>query len=876
MLAWLNAIVARVLGFLRPKGADSEFDQELDGHLAMAVEDKIQRGMSPEQARRAAYMELGGLTQLREAARGARGLPWLSGFGLDLKLGVRMLRKSWGLTLVGGFAMAVTIGLGASVFTIWQTLTGTTLPLDEGDRVVVIQRFGAGTTGNRTAPLPDFVRWRDALRSVTEVSAMRRSERNVMTPDGPPRQVSVAEITASGFRVARVRPLLGRPIIEDDERDGADLVAVIGQEVWESGFSSDPAVLGRRVQLDETFYTVVGVMPAAFAFPVSERVWTPLRNDRSATAAGAREVQVFARLAPGVTIEGARAEVATVGMLPPDAPAEINEQRPPRVVPYAAGLFDAAGASAWISGVILFFVALLLVPPCANIAILVYARTVTRQEEFAARYALGASRSRIVVQIFIEVLVLSAVAGIAGFLLARQFAARLSGIVTPGLQSLPFWMDFSPRFSTVLCVAGLAVIAAAIAGGVPALHATGGWRQSGLQALGNRGTSGRLGKTWIALLATQVALSLAILPSAMEMTWGIFRPSILGPGFAIDEFLTAQIAMAGDRSRFGDVQAEVVRQLRASAGVSGVTVSASVLMEEPEPGIEVDGSGSVRSDVSVNHVDDAFFGVFDARFLAGRGFDAGDFAPGQTAVIVNRSFVEEALGAGNPLGRRVRYRGTDDRPGISDPSGWFEIVGVVDDIIAKPSMPTIFQPLAPGQHHQVSVTLRVGPNMTLVAGALREIAGAVDPALRVGSVRSLDDVYRQQLSSVTMLGLLLVTVIVIVLLFTMAGNYTLMTFTVAQRWREIGLRSALGAQPRVLVAGIFGRALIPVVAGAAVGGLLALLIDAKIDATQAGGQSIPGIVPACAALLIVVGLLALIGPARRALRIDPAVALRDG
>jgi putative ABC transport system permease protein len=880
MQAFLHTVVARLSGFLRPRQSESEFDQELDAHLAMAVEEKIQRGMSPEQARRTARLELGGLAQLRDAARGARGLPWLAGFGLDIKLGLRMLRKSWGLTLVGGFAMTVTIGLGASVLTIWNALGGTMLPLDEGHRIVAIQRFDAATTGNRTTPLPDFERWRDVLRSVTDVSAMRRSERNVIAPDGSPRQVSVAEMTASGFRVARVRPLLGRPLVEDDERDGADLVAVIGHEVWQSGFSSDPAVLGRRLQLDEAFYTVVGVMPSEFAFPVNDRIWTALRNDQPVTASGTREAFVFARLAPGVTIEGSRAEVATVGMLPPllpSAAAEPAEHLPPRVVPYAAGLFDGADASRWVGGVILFLVVLLLVPPCANIGILVYARTVTRQAEFAARYALGASRSRIVVQIFIEVLVLSVAAGIAGFLLARQFAGQLSSIVTPGLgpQNLPFWMDFTPSFGTVLCVAGLTVLAAAIAGGVPALHVTGRWRQSGLHVLGNAGTGGRLGKTWTALLTTQVALSLAILPSAMEMKWGIFRPSILGPGFAIDEFLTAQIAMAGDTSRFGSVQAEMVRRLRASAGVSGVTVSATALMEESQPRIEVEGGGSARSDVAVNHVDDAFFGVFDARFMAGRGFEGGDFAPGQTAVIVNRSFVEEAVGAGNPLGRRVRYSRTNDRDTTSDPSGWFEIVGVVDDFIANDNMATMYHPLAPGQHHPVSVALRVGSNAALVSGELREIAGALDPTLRVGRLRSLGDIYRQRRSAITMFGLVLVTVMVIVLLFTMAGNYALMAFTVAQRWREIGLRSALGAQPRRLVAEIFGRALVPLVTGAVVGGLLGLLIDSNVETAQVGGRSIPGLVPACAALMIAVGLLALIAPARRAVRVDPAEALRD-
>ena len=251
----------------------------------------------------------------------------------------------------------------------------------------------------------------------------------------------------------------------------------------------------------------------------------------------------------------------------------------PRVVPYAAGFFPEVHANSWASGLIFLLGALLLIPPCANIAILVYARTVTRREEFAARTALGASRGRIVMQLFVELLVLATGAGIIGFFFARQFSGRLSRVVVPmmGPENLPFWMDFTPSLPTVLCVAGLSVLAAAIAGGVPAFHATGRWRRSGLSALGSRGSGARLGKTWITLLATQVALTLAILPSAAEMVWGVFRPAIVGPGLPVEEFLTGSLVMEEDRSRFEGLRREAVRQLRAEAGISGVTVSATVL-----------------------------------------------------------------------------------------------------------------------------------------------------------------------------------------------------------------------------------------------------------------------------------------------------------
>ena len=246
--------------------------------------------------------------------------------GLDVKLGLRLMRKSWGLTLVGGVAMALTIGLGTAIFTLWNTATTTTLPLPDGDRIVAIQSSDAATQQiHRDSSLPDFRRWRELLRSVTDVSAMRLVERTLITPGGASGPISVAEMTASAFRLARVQPVLGRPLIDDDERGGANVV-VIGFELWQAGFSSDPAVLGRRLQLDDVSYTVVGVMPREFAFPVSQRIWIPLRTNPSEYSRDQPpDVFVFARLAPGFTLESAQAEVVTLG-LAQDRVARPNEQ----------------------------------------------------------------------------------------------------------------------------------------------------------------------------------------------------------------------------------------------------------------------------------------------------------------------------------------------------------------------------------------------------------------------------------------------------------------------------------------------------------------------------------------------------------------------
>ena len=285
------------------------------------------------------------------------------------------------------------------------------------------------------------------------------------------------------------------------------------------------------------------------------------------------------------------------------------------------------------------------------------------------------------------------------------------------------------------------------------------------------------------------------------------------------------------------------------------------------------GAAHATGQTAFNRIDRAFFDVFGARFRAGRQFDATDFGQGQShAIVVNRTFAIEIAGSENPLGHRVRYT-TPQVPGVS-PEPWYEIVGVVEDFPANNHRATVYHPLLPAPVHQVSFTLRVGPDAGLAAARLREVTKAIDPALGIGRLQSLGEIYRQWRSVAYTLVFMLGSVMLIVLLFAMAGMYTLLAFIVAQRRREIGLRCALGAQPGRLVTGIFGRALVPLVIGASAGCLVAFLIDSSIQVEEVGGQNIPGIVPIAAAIMILMGILALAGPARRAIRIDPAEALR--
>ena len=899
MRAGFHVMLSRIRGFFRPGDPDRDFDQELETHLAMAEEDNVQRGMTPEQARRAARVELGGMAQLREAGRAARGLPRLDTFWLDVKLGLRMMRKYWGLTLVAGLAMTVAIGIGGVVFEFQDTLRGITLPLDEGDRVVALLTWDAAAQDGGVSSERDFERWREQLRSLEDVGAFRMFERNLVVADGPAEPVSLAEMTASGFRLARVQPLLGRPLVDEDERVGADPVMVIGYDIWQSRFAGDPAVVGQTVRLGNTVHTVVGVMPDDFRFPLFHQCWTPLQADSSGYVEGGPWGLVFARLAPGVTLDGAQAELTAIGLLPPVAGPDPSEQLQPRVVPYAVA-FTGDVPPPWLFRLILLLVTLLLVPPCANVAILVYARTVTRQEEFAARYALGASRGRIVVQLFVEMLVLAMGAAGVALVLARLVLWQVHDDFVQRGSTFPFWMDFSLSPTTVLFVGGLAVFAALIAGGVPALQATGRLMQSGLHALGSP-TRVKLGATWTVLVVVQVAFSFALLPSAVEMTWGTVRSGLLGPGFAAEQFLTAQLVLGQDpppsaaesvgrefASRFGNLRADLVRQLEAEPGVLGVTVTAAVPGAEPWVDIEIDRvtPSTDRSEtpfeshhvVRLNQVDDVFFEVFDLPILTGRGFNAGDFEAERATVIVNRSFVREVVDDPNPLGYRFRYTNTRGG-GVLAPSEserGYEIVGVVADLDSNKVLPTIYHPATRGQMQPTTLALRVGSNPAGVAARLREITTALDPTFRADQLRTLDEIYRTQAVGNYLGASALVTATLSVLLLSAAGMYAFMSFTVNQRRREIGIRAALGAQPQRLLAGILGRALGQVAVGALGGVLVALLIGYYLPVKQMGGWDVPGILPSAAALMIVVGLLAVVGPALRALRVDPTEALRDG
>jgi len=913
VLPSLREWTRRVWGALSGRRTDHDLQRELAGHLALAEDELRRQGHAPNDAARLARAAAGGRIQALEALREQRGLPWLSSSWLDIRLGLRLLVRNWGLTLVGGLAMSVAIGIAAVVFAAFDVIMWSPLPLEEGDRIVAIQIWDREAGQRRDTPWQDIERWRGNLQSVDDVGAFQTIRRNVITADGSVELVAVAEISAAGFRVARVPPLIGRVIVDADLAPGAAPVIVIGHDVWQRRFAGARDVIGRELRLGETVHTVVGVMPDGFQFPFNFRYWVPLRPwaDEMLRNTGPEGV-VFGRLAPEATIARAHAEVSALGILPPalrsaqregGSASQEKTARPnpeatgARVVPYTfafTGDFERGelGLLWSLSSLVLV---LLLLPPCANIAILNYARTVTRQQEFAARHALGGSRARIVWQLFIEALMLAAAAAGVALMILRVVSVVVNGRLQQIPGGPPFWMTFDISYRTLFFVAGLAVAGAAVSGLVPALQATGRLARLGAGALAGR-TSLRLGATWTTLVIAQVAFSVGVLPLAAELGWGTLRNGVVGPGFAAEEYATARVAL--ERAElFGNRQRELARRLLADPGILGVAAALRPPGEEPWVFVDIEGRDAPTEVLNgrlpgfqarFNQVDTAFFDLYQVPGLAGRRFNEGDVAAeggvaGESgAVIVNRNFAETIAPGGNALGRRFRYVRATDGEWLHGPEAdrWYEVVGVVGNLPVTTDARVAYHAAAPGQIHPAHLQLRLrGDRAGLaehsLAERLRDVVASVDPTLHVDEVRTLAEIYREHRFGDNLGVITIGAVTGSVLLLSAAGLYALMAFTVAQRRREIGIRSALGAQPGQLMAAVFRRAFWQIGAGSAVGMLAAYLVGRSVPIEQIGGLPIPGILPGAAAFMLLVGVLAALGPARRGLRIDPTEALRS-
>ena len=814
---------------------------------------------------------------------------------LDIKLGARILAKSPGLSLVGGLGIAVAVALGVAGYAVVNSYFYPTVPLNEGDRLVALSKFDQPARREEDRLLYDFLVWRRELRTVTDVGAFRTIRRNLVSEpgQGAGEPITLAEMSASGFRAARVPPLRGRVLLDSDEQPGAPAVVVIGYDVWLSRFARDPSIVGRQIRVGRETHTIVGVMPEGFAFPISHQYWVPLRVDpRAVTALGTGpSLNVFGRLAAGATKETAEAELKVVTRrLSSGAPRAVAELQP-RVLPYTeVFMHGEVGGSNETMAVVRFMLSLFLIVVAMNIAVLVYARTVMRTGEIAVRTALGATRGRIVTQLFAEAFVLSGLSSLVGLGVVavglRMFDAALVGLLD---GEVPFWMHAGVSLGTVVYAFALAVLTALIIGVVPALRATGAKLRGAIGSIGS-GAKARLGATWTVLIVAQVAITVAVLPPALLKVWEMIQVASRQPGFATGEYLATrftveqgdELASQSEAAAAGSARAimhRLMARLAVEPGIAGASITTGAPWEGISATVEADGRVADAKRAVVLNVDTTFFKLFGVPILAGRAFTAADvpLRYADRPVIVSRGFVTEVLGGGQAIGRRVRYQSFS-----KEPQPWLTIAGVVEDFPApnrNASESTkrgvrMYQLAMPGELSDALLTVRLrGQTPETFMPALRRIATSVDPMLQLSHMSALDASYREYAKGGGQLALVAALVMGVVILLSAAGIHALMSFAVNQRRREIGIRMALGAPAHRILRSVLTRATRQLLLGVGFGLVVAIAIDRASGGAMMSGTGFL-LVPLTVTLMLVVGLVAAAGPARRGLRVQPTEALR--
>ena len=888
---------------------DRDLDHEIDAHLAEAVDDYVARGLSPQDARHAAMRDFGGITQVKQVHREMRSFTFMN--WLDIKLGGRMLVKYPGLTIVGGFAMAFAILVGIVIFQFAGLFIYPSLPLANGDRIVALGLQDVAQNDEEPKALFDFISWKESLRTVDNLGASRDVIRTLITEDGDARPAFVAEMSWSGFVVADGQPLIGRVLTPEDEQPAAPAVAVIGHELWQTRFGSDPNVLGRTVQLGADHPTIVGVMRDGFAFPVSHEMWVPLKTallDQKPRSGPA--ITVFGTLTEGQTLATAQAELTTHGRRLAAEQKATHEHLEPRVVEYA-NMMAMNGSDVTFMFLIYSFIGMLVVLICSNVGLLLFARAASRESDLVVRTALGASRGRIVSQLFAEALVLGGLAAMVGLAVADLFLRNWAmTFLEHNYGKLPFWWDLSLSPATVVAAILLTVLAATVAGVMPALKITRGMGDRLKQTTAGAGGL-RFGGVWTVVIVAQVAVTVVFPAVVWFENVQLGRMQDFNPGFPTEQFLAVEVEWDSPADSTSLVDATIERDARVAAtlenlrnrvsaqpGVGGVTFANALTGGElPERRIELGYDSAEAASrnpeapepiryATVVEADTSYLGVVDGPILAGRGFNAADAEPGAQVAIVDQAFVKNVLQGRNAIGQQVRFTRPSNPAG---PGEWYTVVGLVGNLdvgvpYRKGPFAGFYLPATPdrlGAGLQMMIRVRGGDPMT-VAPQVRQIAAALDPSLRLVQMQRLNEVNDGMLWVIRLWMTVTAVMSSVALLLSLAGLYAVMAFTVSRRTREIGVRVALGGSRQRILLAIFRRPLMQMALGVAAGITVIAAMTAWFPYTQGpGAGEAEGLTAAAIAmqagyalLMFGVCMLACVVPTRRALGVEPTVALR--
>jgi len=851
-------------------------DQEIRDHIEMATQDNIDRGMSPEEARHAALRKFGNVTRVKEDSREVWSVVWFEQLVQDICFGLRILRKSPGFTIVAVLTLALGIGATISIFSVVSAVLLRPLPFPNNDRLLRLEETHPGSS-NANFTYANYLDLERESKSLANISAFRDWSFN-LTGEGEPKQVPGTWVSGNFFFALGVQPFLGRTIRTEDDQPGADShVVVVSYSLWQSRFGSDRSILGTATQINAENYRVIGVMPEGFDFPDKSKLWCPLvpagefRNNRRAHL-----LTVIADLRPGEPAANAQGEMTAL--------AAWMERQNPGIDPdlFISSVFLKKNLVAPVQPallILIFAVALLLFIACANLTNLLLARSAARQKEFAIRKAIGASRARLARQLLTESVLLALLGAMLGLAIASR---SLRFIVALNTQTMPRFAEVSMDWRVVGFALLISLLTGLLVGLLPAIGSVKTNVNTSLKegALASTGTT--LHGSNRALVMPQFALAVVLLVGAGLLANSFVRLQRVDPGFDQNGLLTIGLFLSSSDSDKEETKISILlhQMLESIRNVKGLRsaglVNALPITGGPSTDFAIVGQAvpptNDEPSADIRTADSAYFQTMGIPLLAGREFTEADNATAPRVMLINETMARQFWPNKNPVGHRVIMK--DWGPPLTG-----EIVGVVGDVrtngLDAAVGPMIYWPYPQFPQLFNTIVVRSDGDPLRLVPALKAAIWAVDKNQSISNVETIDHVLSESLARQRLYMVLLCVFSCTALLLAAIGIYGIVSYSVSQRTHELGIRLAVGAEPIDVLMLIMKQgtrlAFMGIAAGVAAAVLLTRLMSHLLFGVSATD---PLTFAAVAILLTLVTLLASYIPARRATRVDPAIALR--
>jgi putative ABC transport system permease protein len=876
---WLRNLYRRARALLRSEAIHHEIDEEMRFHIDMRTEENVRAGMTPEEARRDAERRFGRLTRVKEQGYEVRGGRWLEAFWRDCRYGARSLRKSPGFTLVAVLTLALGIGATTAIFSVMNAVLLRPLPYPEAERLVYVgQQYRGGLAGSGE---PKFLFWREQSRSFEALACYSGygGAGGNLSGGSEAEYVRGVRVSEDFFRALGVYPVLGRAFTREEDTPGGERVVILSDGLWRRSFGGDEALLGKTVTLNGRPATVVGVMPPQFKFDSGADLFMPMRV-RSGFNVDPN-AEVVGRLKPGVSLEQAQAELKEIAeRYRAVNPREMQEGETVGVKPYQDMFTEGVAKYLWV---ILGAVTFLLLIACANVANLQLARAAARRREIAMRMALGAAGGRIVRQLLTEGLLLALAGGAAGLVLAAWVTQLLTAFIPAGL--LPPIAEVGVDWRVMAFAFAAAVVTGLLFGTAPAWQARKVDVNASLKESSGKGSAVR-GHLRGALVVAEVALSLVLLVGAGLLIRTFTNLLGVEPGFDPRNVLTFQVALSGERyDTAGETEAfyrDALERIGRLPGVEAAAVTNKLPLDwQFNMPIFFPGKPDDVQSVQVRTVSPDYFRAMKIDVRRGRTFADADNTSAPPVAVVNEAFARKFFDGQNAPARQFTVGRSLDEPAR-------EVVGVVGDIkqqgLDRPAPPMVYVPV--GQMSDkfvasvrtftaINFVVRTTTEPTSLSTPVKREIAALDATLPLSHVSTMEEIAARSIASQRFNMMLVGSFAALGLLLAAVGIYGVMSYTVAQSTREIGIRMALGAQARGVLKLVTGQGMTLTLIGMAVGIAASLALTRLMESLLFGVSAAdPATFVLYSIILAAVALVACLIPARRATKVDPLVALR--